>query len=100
LNISLLQNIFYRKMAGFGDLIINDILACPHSSFPSEKLKQETEGIRCKRKAKDEEQKHLEHLEDFLIFRKKEVKLKAPGIGESGSRKNVYQHGPIPGEKK
>jgi hypothetical protein len=43
----------------------------------SEKLKQETEGIRCKRKAKDEGQKHLEHLEDFLIFRKKRGKIKS-----------------------
>jgi hypothetical protein len=42
----------------------------------SVKLKQETKGIRRKRKAKYEGQKHLEHLEDFLIFRKKRGKIK------------------------
>jgi ABC-type nitrate/sulfonate/bicarbonate transport system substrate-binding protein len=40
----------------------------------SEKLKQETKGIRRKRKAKYEGQKNLE---DFLIFRKKRGTIKS-----------------------
>lgn len=43
----------------------------------SEKLKQETKGIRRKRKARYEGQKHLEYLEDFLIFRKKRGTMKS-----------------------